>query len=287
MTVVALTGSSGFVGSQLAERFSANGWSVVPFQRHATNEGKTTVTFNLGDDVNPDVFASRQVDALVHCAYDFQVTSWPQIERINVDGSRKLFAAANAGGVKHMVAVSTISAFEGCRSMYGRAKLEIEAAGTALGASVIRPGLVFGGDLSRDGGMFGALKASVRARIVPVIDGGRYCQYLVHIDDLFALVSGLCEGALETDGKPITSASPRCWPMRDLLENLARRQGFTPRFVSVPWQAVWLGLRTAELMGLRLGYRSDSVVSLVYQDPRPDFSGLQRVGISPRDFTLA
>ena len=120
-----------------------------------------------------------------------------------------------------------------------------------------------------------------------MIDGGRYCQYLVHIDDLFALVSGLCEGALETDGKPITSASPRCWPMRDLLENLARRQGFKPRFVSVPWQAVWLGLRTAELMGLKLGYRSDSVVSLVYQDPRPDFSGLQRVGISPRDFTLA
>jgi len=72
--------------------------------------------------------------------------------------------------------------------------------------------------------------------------------------------------------------------MRDLLAVLARRQGAEPRFVSVPWQPVWLGLKTAELLGLKLGYRSDSVVSLVYQDPRPDFSGLERVGIKPREF---
>ena len=171
--------------------------------------------------------------------------------------------------------------------MYGLAKLQIEAAATRFGASVIRPGLVFGDDLSRNDGMFGALKSSVRARVVPVIDGGRHCQYLVHIDDLFALVSGLCEGTIETDGKPITSASPQCWTMRDLLENLARHQGFKPRFVNVPWQAVWLGLRTAELLHLNIGYRSDSVVSLVFQDLHPDFSGLQRAGISPRDFTPA
>jgi hypothetical protein len=135
--------------------------------------------------------------------------------------------------------------------------------------------------------MFGSLKTSVRARIVPVIDGGRHCQYLVHIDDLFTLVSGLCDGTVVIDGKPITCASPRCWPMRDLLALLARRQRVQPRFVSVPWQAVWLGLKSAELAGLKLGYRSDSVISLVYQDPRPDFSRVQSLGISPRDFTLA
>lgn len=285
--VVALTGSSGFIGSQLAQRFNSRGWSVVPFKRNAGSEDGAAVTFNLGEELNPEVFASHRVDALVHCAYDFHPTSWREIQRINVDGSKKLFAAAHAGGVKHVVALSTISAFEGCRSMYGRAKLEIEAAATAIGASIIRPGLVFGDDLSREGGMFGALKSSVRAKIVPVIDGGRHCQYLVHIDDLFGLVNGLCEGSVDSVGKPITSASPRCWPMRDLLANLARLQGVTPRFVNVPWQAVWLGLRTAELLGLKLGYRSDSVVSLVYQDPRPDFSGLQRLGISPRDFALA
>jgi len=285
--VVAITGSSGFVGAQLAERFSANGWSVVSFQRRIRGDDTTTVAFNLGDDIDPDVFASRRVDAMVHCAYDFRPTSWREIQRINVDGSKKLLAAAGAGGVKRVLALSTISAFEGCRSLYGQAKLQIEAAATAIGGSVIRPGLVFGSDLSREGGMFGALKSSVRARTVPMIDGGRHCQYLVHIDDLFALVSGLCEGTIDSGGKPITCASSRCWPMRDLLAVLARRQGAEPRFVSVPWQPVWLGLKTAELLGLNVGYRSDSVVSLVFQDPRPDFSGLERVGIKPREFAPA
>ncbi|MGA8922036.1 MAG: hypothetical protein WB682_02740, partial [Candidatus Dormiibacterota bacterium] len=65
---------------------------------------------------------------------------------------------------------------------------------------------------------------------------------------------------------------------------LALRQGTRPRFVSVPWRAVWLGLKGAETVGLRPSYRSDSVVSLVHQDPNPDFTSLGELGVSVREF---
>ena len=271
MTTVAITGATGYVGSNLATRFERDGWTVV------------RTTFRLGDDV--DASDVRGLDALVHCAYDFRPVSWADIHRVNVDGSRKLFEAAAAEGVGRVVVLSTISAFEGCRSLYGKAKLEIEKDSVRAGAAVLRPGLVFVDASSSAGGMFGSLLKSSRGSLVPLIDGGAQCQYLVHIDDLYAAVRGLASGEVSVPRAPVVVASPRCWTMRELVTALSKSQGRTPRLVSVPWRAVWLGLKTAELARLRLGYRSDSVLSLVYQDPHHDFSALKALGVTARDFS--
>jgi nucleoside-diphosphate-sugar epimerase len=277
---VAVTGASGFVGSWLADRFIKDGWSVFRF----SSSSRADVPFHLGRDVDPEVLRSRRIDAVVHCAYDFRPVGWSEIQRINVDGSRKLLEAAHAAGVARIVVLSSISAFTGCRSLYGRAKLAIEAAAQSAGAAVIRPGLVFTDGGKAPGGMFGSLTRSVRGSVVPLIDGGMQCQYLIHIDDLYRLVAGFASGELAPPAEPIVAASPRCWRMRDLLGELARRQGRRPRFVAVPWRLVWLGLKTAELAGLPLGYRSDSVVSIVHQDPHPDFSAVASTGVHVRDF---
>jgi len=44
-------------------------------------------------------------------------------------------------------------------------------------------------------------------------------------------------------------------------------------------------LRLAEMAHLPVPYRSDSVVSLVYQDPKPDFESLKALGITARNFS--
>lgn len=281
---VAITGTSGFVGSQLADRFERAGWSVIRFTRSAGEASDLAVPFHLGDDVDQGVFRSRNVDALVHCAYDFKLVRWDDIRRVNVEGSRRLIAAAAAAGVRRTVVISSISAFAGCRSLYGRAKLEIEAEAARSGAIVVRPGLVYGDPDSEGGGMTGSLQRRARGGLVPLIDGGRHRQYLIHIGDLFELVRRLCSGDLGPPARPVVAASPRSLTMRELVIELARRQGNRPRFVSIPWQAVWLGLKSAEMAGLRPPYRSDSVVSLVHQDPRPDFASLSELGVSVRDF---
>jgi nucleoside-diphosphate-sugar epimerase len=200
-------------------------------------------------------------------------------------GSRRLIAAATAGGVERIVVISTISAFAGCRSLYGRAKLAIETDVAGSGGVAVRSGLVYGDDSgTSSGGMIGSLARSARGRVVPLLDGGSQLQYLVHIDDLFQLVCRLCTGDLARPARPVVAASPRGWTVQELVKELARRQATEPRFVSVPWRTVWLGLKAAELAGLRPAYRSDSVISLVYQDPHPDFESLSELGVSVRDF---
>jgi nucleoside-diphosphate-sugar epimerase len=285
MRTVAITGARGYVGSMLSKHFEAAGWTVTRLSRSATAGDDGTVPFHLGEEVAPDLFSRRHIDALVHCAYDFRPVKRAEIHRINVEGSRKLLMAAEAGGVERMVVLSTISAFEGCRSLYGRAKLEIEAAAAAVGALVVRAGLVYGDGPPTAGGMFGSLATSVMRGTVPLIDGGVHPQYLIHEDDLWRLLRGFCDGEIQNPGRPVVAAAPRAWPLRDLLGELARRQGRRPRFVTVPWLPVWTGLRVAEFVHLPVPYRSDSVISLIHQDRNPDFASLASAGITPREFS--
>lgn len=284
MKRIAITGAHGFVGSLLARRFLEAGWAVTLLSHSARPGDAATVPFRLGDEVQPEVFRSRNITALVHCAYDFKPVARAEIRRVNVDGSRKLLAAAAAGGVQRIAVTSTISAFEGCRSRYGQAKLEIEAAAASAGALVVRSGLVWTDGPPSGGGMFGSLAKSVRAGLVPLVGGGGYPQYLIHVQDLWELLRRFCDGEIQNPGKPVVAAAAKPWPMRDLQAELARRQGAHPRFLSVPWQPVWAGLRLAEIAHLPVPYRSDSVVSLVYQDRNPDFSSLSALGIAARDF---
>jgi nucleoside-diphosphate-sugar epimerase len=285
MRAVAITGATGYVGAMLARQFTDAGWTVTRMVRSPTPGDETSVPFRLGEEVAPEVFRSRQIGALIHCAYDFRPVNRAEINRINVEGSRQLLAAAEAGGVERIAVMSSISAFTGCRSTYGRAKLEIEAAAASVGALVIRSGLVYGDGPPTAGGMFGSLATSVQRGVVPLIDGGIHPQYLIHEEDLWRLLKRFCDGDLPNPGKPVVAASSRAWPLRDLLAQLAHRQGRHPRFVPVPWQPVWAGLRLAELAHLPVRYRSDSVISLVHQDRNPDFASLAALGLTAREFS--
>lgn len=284
MKRIAITGAHGFVGSLLVRRFLEAGWAVTLLSHSASPGDSATVPFRLGDELEPEVFRSRNINALVHCAYDFKPVTRAKIQRVNVEGSRKLVAAAAAGGVQRIAVTSTTSAFQGCRSHYGQAKLEIEAAAAAAGALVVRSGLVWTDGPPSGGGMFGSLAKSVKAGLVPLVGGGGYPQYLIHVQDLWELLRRFCDGEIQNPGKPVVAAAAKPWPIRDLLAELARRQGAHPRFFSVPWQPVWAGLRLAEIAHLPVPYRSDSVISLVYQDRNPDFSSLKALGIAARDF---
>jgi nucleoside-diphosphate-sugar epimerase len=287
MARVAITGASGFVGSMLARHFEDAGWDVTRLSHSASTGDTSTVPFRLGEDLAPDVFRSRQIAALAHCAYDFRPVKPAEIHRVNVEGTRKLLAAATAGGVERIAVMSSISAFEGATSTYGRAKLEIEAAAISAGALVVRSGLVYSDGPATAGGMFGSLAKSVQSGVVPLIDGGKHPQYLIHEEDLWLLLKGFFEGEVRDSGKPVVAAASKAWPLRDLLAELARRQGRRPRFVAVPWMPVWAGLRLAEIVHIPVPFRSDSVIGLVRQDPNPDFGSLAKAGITARDFSAS
>jgi nucleoside-diphosphate-sugar epimerase len=285
----AVTGASGYVGSRIAGHLTRQGWNVRALSRSGSSEKHfhlTHVHFELG--ANPTPQALDGVDALVHAAYDFRVTSWPDIERVNVDGSRRLFAAAREANVERIVLVSTLAAFPGARSLYGRAKLEIERAAIESGAAIVRPGLVWG---AHGAAMFGALQRVVeRLPIVPLLGPRELQLTLVHEDDLALLVERLLELWPAGARKLLVAASGRTLTFEELLRSLASRTGRRRGFVRLPWTAAWLGLRMLEAVGATPPFRSDNLVSFVSTDDRPFARATDsavRYGVRFRPYTLA
>jgi len=254
---------------------------VVPWTRLPRPEAGG-VEFHLGQEIAPEQL--NGVRALVHCAYDFAPRTWKQIKAVNVDGSGKLFQAARAAGVEAFVFISSLSAFAGCRSLYGQAKLEGEKLAQSAGAVVLRPGLVYG---DAAGGMFGRLVAQLnQSRTIPLPVGGRQTQYLLHEEDLAALVLGCLEGRVNSSAGPIAVAYERGWQLRELLSEIARVLDKRISFLPLPWQIPWLGLKVLELAGVRTSFRSDSLISLVYQNPQLSFAVLKSLGFRCRPFEV-
>jgi nucleoside-diphosphate-sugar epimerase len=286
MKVCALTGAHGYVGSALRRGLMAAGWTVVSLSRREKLE-QDEIRWSLdqasgsGPNALSEELRRREVSAVVHAAWDLRLVRPRDLERVNVQGSLRLLDAARTAEVPRFVFISTISAFDEAKSYYGQTKLAVEREVARQGGVVIRPGLVYG---ERPGGMFGALKAqAAKGAIIPLLGNGRYTQYLVHEDDLAAAVVA----AVSVDKvprKPVTVAHPDGWPLRSLMQQFAQSAGGKPRFVCVPWQLVYQGLKFTEAAGLKLGFRSDSVIGLVRHNRHPDLNA-SLLGVSPRPFT--
>ena len=277
----AITGAAGYVGGFIRRKFEAEGWTVRPLTRSPRDD--KSVAFQLGGNLPPGALSG--CGTLIHCAYDFDQFTMEKARAINIAGTRKLLDAAHRDGVKKIVVISSISAFEGCKSVYGKAKLAIEKIALGAGAIVVRPGLVF----SENGGaMFGSLVSQVeKSSLLPLIGTGDQIQYLVHEDDLAGLIFGLGSGLIPSPQGVITAAHDQGWTFRGILEKIAASKNKKVRFLPIPWRLLWLALKTAETLHAPIKFRSDSVVSLVNQNPHPSFNELALTGVTPRPFQLA
>jgi nucleoside-diphosphate-sugar epimerase len=277
----AITGATGYVGGRIQRHLEQAGWETVSWSRRP-GPGRRHTEFKLGEPVDPR--GLEGVGALVHCAYDFTPRRWPEIVEVNVRGTARLLAAARAAGVRRLVVLSSASAFDGCRSLYGQAKLEIESLALEAGALVIRPGLVYG---PQPGGVFGALLKQVQeSRIIPLLGNGRQLQRLVHEQDLARLIERHVCGEFAAPAAPVFLAHEQPWEMKALLQHIAAHLQRPIRFVHVPWRLVWLALRSLEGVGLRPPFRSDSLLGLVYSNPNPSSHEAQALQASCRPFVI-
>ena len=276
-----VTGVSGYLGSCVSRALEQSGWNVRPLTRNP-KPGSSAVRFQLGEEISPGSLTGAQ--ALVHCAYDFKQVAWRDIHTVNVSGSEKLLRAAREAKIERLIYISSISAYEGCRSLYGKAKLETEKIARSLGAISIRPGLIWS---ESPGAMFGRLIRQVEnARVLPLFGGGSQIQYMVHEQDLSKIICSLAAGALKSPSEVLTVANEQPWTFRQLLEEIARAKQKHISFLPVPWRLLWAALKCAELLHVPLNFKSDSLVSLMYQNPSPRFSSQGELGVSCRPFRL-
>lgn len=275
-----VTGANGFVGQAVCRAFRSLGCKVVALVRRPQSapEGCEPRPFALGEPAAPDLLAG--VDLLIHTAYDFSLRSWADICRVNALGSEHLFDAATRAGVKRQIFISSMAAYEGCRSKYGLGKLAAEHAARIRGGLVVRPGLIYG---DRNGGLAAQIAAlAKKTPVVPMIGNGRYPLYTCHVEDLCELLIYLAR--IEwTPGDVVTAAYGSPVTLRGLVEQV---KGVSARasILPIPWRLIAAGLWLAEAMGLRLAFRRDSVISIVHANRAPDFTAIENIPVVFRPF---
>jgi nucleoside-diphosphate-sugar epimerase len=274
---VAITGANGYVGSELCAAFVAAGYRVIALQRSAPSAGDARDHLFYSLQNGPPAPLPANVVAVVHCAYDLRARKPAEIERINIGGTEKLVQAV---GHVPVVLMSSMSAYSGTKQIYGQTKLACEELVRAHHGTSLRLGLVHGG---ADGGMVGALKKIAALPLVPKLSPDSY-QYTVHADDMARCVIATVE---QHPPAPVLGvANPRRVPFSEVIRTVRASVTAKPlRTVSVRSVMLYRALRTAECVGLRLGFRADSLLGLMH--PAPDVPYVDHWaerGITLRDF---
>jgi hypothetical protein len=114
--------------------------------------------------------------------------------------------------------------------------------------------------------------------VVPIIGHGVKCLYPVSATELALIVSQLVEESPRNARDAIViAAHPEALSLDDVVREIILSYKLKRRLLMpLPWQPVWLALRMIEYLGLSIGLRSDSVISLMNQDPHPPFRDLAR-----------
>ncbi|MGA2667753.1 MAG: NAD-dependent epimerase/dehydratase family protein [Ignavibacteria bacterium] len=277
--IFGITGANGYLGTSIKNYLRKSGYKVYEYRHDIKDINEDSFPFSLEGDLNQAIF--NKINILIHCAFDFTYINWRDIYNVNVLGSEKLFSVAKAAGVGNIIYISSMSAFCGCKSLYGKSKLCIEERALKHGAVVIRPGLIFGKNAR---GMVGSLSKMISiSPVIPLIGLGHQKLYLIHQEDLCKLILNLCNNG-SSYAKPIIAAYPQYKTFRDILKVIASSIGSNSIFIPFPWQIIWIILKFAELLHVKLGFRSDSLISLVNQDPDADLEYIMTSGILFRDF---
>jgi nucleoside-diphosphate-sugar epimerase len=281
---VAVSGGTGFLGRHIIAALRAHGHQPVSLSRRPFAENEVPhLPLDLASTCpSAEDFRRLEIEALIHCAWDFGSPNTAQYGRANIEGARRLVEAATQAGVKRLLDISSMSAFPGCRSTYGHTKLAVEAIFADAGGMVLRPGLIWG---ESAGSIVGTLDGLVRRLpVVPLIGSGNHALFLVHVEDLAELVCRIVAAPVFPAGRLVTAAVDEPVPLRRILELRAQRLGVARAFLPVPWRLIWLLLRAVETVAPGRGPRSDSVLGFIYSDPAPRFEALHQLAPGFRGF---
>lgn len=260
--LIALTGSTGFIGHHLLTELPKRGYRIRVLLRRPSDVPAGASSAVIGDIASPHNMAAalRDVDMIVHSAgLAHAMSGQPEDDyrSINTQATIKLAQAAERAGVKRLVFLSSIRAQSGPvaervlteeleaqpTDAYGRSKLEAEKglAELRLDWAALRPVLVYGPGVK--GNMATLLKLAHSPWPLP-LSGLKAKRSLLSLDNLTAALDTLLKapGPLR---RPFIAADPEPVTIPEIITALRMGFGRGPGLIPAPSFA--LGLAAAIL----------------------------------------
>jgi nucleoside-diphosphate-sugar epimerase len=266
VSLVLVTGGSGYFGSLLVDRLRGAGHQVRVFDLNDATDRPDDVEFLAGDirDAGAVREAVDGVDVVMNNVAQVPLARDLDLLRtVNVDGTRLLLDASIDAGVGKVIHTSSSAVFgvpttnpvlpstvPAPMEEYGLAKLAAEwacldATRQGLDVSIVRPRTILGhGRL----GIFGILFDWIVDGRDPIVLGDGTNRYqFVHSDDL----ADVCILAAQQSGPGLFNVgTDRFGTMRETVEALCRHAGTGAVVRSVPARPAAVAMRASALLGL-------------------------------------
>ena len=219
---VAITGGTGFVGRHLAERLDANDTVVI--------SRRTGVAI---DDVDALAAALAGCDVVVHAAGINREIGNQTFQRVHIEGTTAMVAAAQRAGVKRIVMVSFLRARPDCGSGYHESKWAAEELVRRSGIphTILKASMMYGrGDHMVD-------HPSRAVKTWPVFGTVGYRERMVRpipIADFVDVLVAAAEGRILEETVAVMGAEELS--LGNAVRRIARVAGRRPLFVPLP---VW------------------------------------------------
>lgn len=202
---ILITGSTGFIGRNLAEELAGKGHQLFCLVRKTS---KSDHLRRLGCElVYGDVTDAKSLtalpgcDVIFHCAAKVEDRNLPELIRCNAGGTENICEAALERGVKRLIYLSSVAVVSGnqqerltedlpyqATNLYGISKVEaekkaLEYRAKGLPVAILRPCMVYG---EGEPHALDRLLTLVKYRLFPLVDGGRRATHLVYVKNVVA-----------------------------------------------------------------------------------------------------
>jgi NADH dehydrogenase len=248
--MILVTGGTGFIGRKVVHTLRAEGRDVRCLVRKSKRAGTLTAwgcELAEGDMTDPESLlrATADCDVVVHLV---AIIAGPRsaFERVMVQGTQNLVAAAMEAGARRFVLMSALGVTPESKDLvpYYWAKWEMEQTLKASGLEhvIFRPSFVFG----RDGGVLPMFVRQVRwSPVVPVVGDGERRLQPIWVDDVaayFAKAVDLGPAASRT----FELGGPEQLTWNELYARIARVLGKRRAYAHLPVPLVRAGAAAAE-----------------------------------------
>lgn len=300
-----VTGATGFVGSHLVERLSAQGWEVAALARPGSDTDlleRLGVERVPGDLDDPRALARGAAGARVvfHLAAVTAAPAPALYLRVNAEGTRRVAEAARESDeTRRLVYLSSYAACGPAPdgrprttddapaplTAYGRSKLAGEASARAeVGGStsllVIRAPVVYG---PRDRDLLSYFRL-IDGGFAPIPGGGRQALHLVYAPDL---ARALVAGAGAPDGT-CAVAEPRVHRWTEVVDAIADAVDEQPVRIPLPAPVVRVAARTTEIVaglsGTKAAFNREKAEEMLADAWLHDLDGSEAL-LPPREAT--
>lgn len=247
-TKVLVTGASGFLGSFLAERLSADGYKVYALLRRNSSKQYLKniegIRLVYGDllDIRSLRSAVKDMDVVINCAALMSNYDWLSrgvFYRVNCAGTKNMLDASISQGVKHFIHISTVGVLGGSdkpvyldeEAPYGRrlskyewSKCEAERVllryikNYNLPITIVRPAQLYGPRMLY--GWLPTLKSIRNAKFM-IIGSGSPLIHPTHVDDAIDAIASLILKK-ESFGEIFHIAGPQAISLKSLFFTIAQ-----------------------------------------------------------------